>query len=87
MRVSVMIDRVYQALATTGADCPMEDVPALCPDLTWNQFFLAVDYLSRTGDVRVTPDVGRTYRIRACPRPLSAERVGEPGLRPCFAGV
>lgn len=87
MRVSVMIDRVYQALASTGVDCSMEDVPALCPDLTWNQIFLAVDYLSRTGDVHVTPDAGRTYRVRACPRHLPDARVGEPGLLGCLTGA
>ncbi|MCP9443339.1 MAG: hypothetical protein NNA20_12195 [Nitrospira sp.] len=65
MVVSHIIEQVQQALEQTGTDCPMEDVVDLCPDLTWNQVFLAIDYLSRTGQVRVTLDQNRTYRVRA----------------------
>ena len=45
--------------------CPLEEVMDLCPELTWNQVFLAIDYLSRTGRVRVTMDVGRSYTVQA----------------------
>ena len=64
MAVSAIIARVHDALARLGTDCSMEDIPALCPELTWNQVFLAIDYLSRTGQVRVTIDPDRTYRVR-----------------------
>ncbi|MCP9448176.1 MAG: hypothetical protein NNA22_11500 [Nitrospira sp.] len=59
------IDRVRRGLEQLGTDCAMEEVVGLCPDLTWNQVFLAIDYLSRTGQVRVTLDKNRTYRVRA----------------------
>jgi hypothetical protein len=65
MAVSTIISRVHSALEKLGTDCPMEDVVSLCPELTWNQVFLAIDYLSRTGQIRVTPDVGRTHRVEA----------------------
>jgi hypothetical protein len=65
MAVLAVIDQVRVALEQFGADCPMEDVVGLCPDLTWNQVFLAIDYLSRTGEVRVTLDSGRTYKVEA----------------------
>ena len=65
MAISAIIARVHDALGHLDADCSMEDVPALCPELTWNQVFLAIDYLSRTGQVRVTLDPDRTYRVRA----------------------
>ena len=65
MLVSAMIDRVQDALDNLGTECPIEEVAALCPDLTWNQVFLAIDYLSRTGQVRVLLDSGRTYRVQA----------------------
>ncbi|MCS6289077.1 MAG: hypothetical protein H8K10_08900 [Nitrospira sp.] len=64
MIVSTPIERVQDALAPVGADCPIEEIAGLCPDLTWNQVFLAVDYLSRTGQVRVTRDAGRMYRVQ-----------------------
>ena len=41
----------------------MEEVASLCPDLTWNQVFLAIDYLSRTGQVCVMMDSEKTYRV------------------------
>lgn len=64
MTVSAIITRVHDALEQLSTDCSMEDVPGLCPELTWNQVFLAIDYLSRTGQVRVTLDPDRTYRVR-----------------------
>ena len=67
MAVSTTITHVYEALEQLGTDCALEEVAGLCPELTWNQVFLAIDYLSRTGQVRVTLDPDRTYRVRACP--------------------
>lgn len=68
MAVSATISRVQEALEDLGADCSMEEVTALCPELTWNQVFIAIDYLSRAGLVQVTLDPGRTYKVKACKR-------------------
>jgi hypothetical protein len=65
MPVSATISRVHSALEELGSDCPLEEIVGLCPELTWNQVFLAIDYLSRTGQIRVTLDSGRTYRVAA----------------------
>ncbi|MBH0192548.1 MAG: hypothetical protein HP492_12535 [Nitrospira sp.] len=65
MAVSTTISRVHTALEELGTDCSMEEIVGLCPELTWNQVFLAIDYLSRTGQIRVTLDSGRTYRVEA----------------------
>ena len=67
MRVSEIIDRVHRALEEFGASCSMEEVVGLCPDLTWNQVYLAIDYLNKTGKVRVTLDPDRTYSVQAYP--------------------
>lgn len=67
MLVSVIITRVHAALAQLGRDCAIEDVVGLCPDLTWNQVSLAMDYLIQTGQVCLTPDPNRTYRVRIHP--------------------
>lgn len=64
MQVSAIIDRVYGALEKFGTSCSMEEVVGLCPDLTWNQVYLAVDYLSKTGKVAVTLDPDRTYTVK-----------------------
>ena len=65
------IDQVRERLEQRGTACPLEEVMELCPELTWNQIFLAIDYLSRTGEVRVMMDVGRTYTVQAY-RPVAA---------------
>ncbi len=65
MDVAEAISRVQSALENLGTDCPMEEVAGLCPELTWNQVFLAVDHLSRTGKVRMTLAQGRSYMVQA----------------------
>lgn len=65
------IDQVRERLEQHGTACPLEEVMELCPALTWNQVFLAIDYLSRTGQVRVMMDVGKTYTVQAY-RPVAA---------------
>ena len=74
MQVSAIIDRVYGALEQFGTTCSMEEVVGLCPDLTWNQVYLAIDYLNKTGKVSVTLDPDRTYAVRVYP---SADEVSQ----------
>jgi hypothetical protein len=77
MTMSAVADLVRSRLEQLGTDYPLEEVVGLCPELTWNQVFLAIDYLSRTGHVRITLDTGRTYRVQAH-RPLGGEPVSMP---------
>ncbi|MDF0676030.1 MAG: hypothetical protein P0120_17110 [Nitrospira sp.] len=65
MELGAAIARVHSALEQLGIDCSMEELVTLCPELTWNQAFLAIDYLSRSGQIRVTRDDDRTYRVQA----------------------
>jgi hypothetical protein len=78
MVVSAIVERVRGALKNLEVDCPMEEVVGLCPELTWNQVFLAIDYLSRVGEVQVLLDSGRTYRVKALHR--------RAGSRFCLSG-
>lgn len=61
----VQIDRVLTVLQQHGTRCPFELIAGLCPGLTNDQGFLAIDYLCRTGQVCLTPDINRTYWVRA----------------------
>lgn len=65
MTVSAIVARVHGVLEQLGTDCSLEEVVSLCPELTWNQVFLAIDDLSRSGQIRVTRNGDRTYRVRA----------------------
>jgi hypothetical protein len=64
MDTTTLIDRVKITLEEVGKDCPLEEMMDLCPDLTWNQMFLAIDDLSRRGEVQVTMEADRTYRVQ-----------------------
>jgi hypothetical protein len=59
------IDQVLTALQQQGKRCPVEEVVELCSDLTGDQVFLAIDYVTRTGLVCQTLDANRTSWIRA----------------------
>lgn len=44
--------------------CELDDLELRLPDLTWNQVFLEIDHLSRTGQVRVTAKGQGVYTVR-----------------------
>lgn len=64
MDTTTLIGRVKVTLEQVGTDCPLEEMMDLCPDLTWNQMFLAIDDLSRRGEVQLTMEADRTYRVQ-----------------------
>jgi hypothetical protein len=45
-----VIDMLHRARA-----CDLEEVTRQCTNLTWNQVFLAVDRLSRSGEIVLMP--------------------------------
>ena len=53
-----VIDLVQQARA-----CDLEEITRLCTNLTWNQVFLAVDGLSRSGELRLVPRGRGLYTV------------------------
>lgn len=58
------IDRVRNVLEQLGRDCPLKEVVDLCPEFTWYQVVLAIDHLSREGQVQVMLEAGGTYTVR-----------------------
>ena len=53
-----VIDILHKAYA-----CNLEEVTRQCPNLTWNQVFLAVDRLSRSGEIMLVPRGRGTYTV------------------------
>ena len=43
--------------------CDMEDLLEACPSYTWNQVFLEVDRLSRTGELRLFSNRAGKYTV------------------------
>ena len=46
-------NQILDILARSNG-CLLEDILRDCPALTWNQVFLELDQLSRTGEVRLS---------------------------------
>ena len=51
---TVVEDRVIDILQKVQV-CDLEEVTSQCTGFTWNQVFLAIDQLSRTGEIRLMP--------------------------------
>ena len=62
-QLGTVADRIIDAVHCAPG-CQLDDLVLSLPGLTWNQVFLEVDRLSRTGQVRVTAMGKGTYAIR-----------------------
>ena len=52
-QLGTVTDRILDAVHGAPG-CQLDELVLSVPDLTWNQVFLEVDRLSRTGQVRMT---------------------------------
>lgn len=59
-------DQVIDIVRRASA-CDLEEITRQCPNLTWNQVFLAVDRLSRSGKVKLTPSGRGAYTLTFLP--------------------
>ena len=50
-------------IAAQSPSCDLEEVTRQCPNLTWNQVFLAVDRLSRSGELMLLPRGRGLYTV------------------------
>ena len=57
-----LADRILDAVHRAPG-CQLDELVLSVPELTWNQVFLEVDRLSRTGQVRMTAMGQGTYTI------------------------
>ena len=55
-------DQVIEVMLHTRT-CDLEEVMRQCTNLTWNQVFLAVDRLSRSGEIMLLPRSRGTYTV------------------------
>ncbi|MBA5865309.1 MAG: hypothetical protein GDA67_01275 [Nitrospira sp. CR1.3] len=76
MTVAAIAERVRGVLEIKGADCPMDELVTLCPDLTWNQVFMAIDHLNRSGQIRLNLNRSRIYTVRVLQRSLPMNILG-----------
>jgi len=62
-QLGTVADRIPDAVHRAPG-CQLDELMLSVPELTWNQVFLEVDRLSRTGQVRITAMGKGTYAIR-----------------------
>jgi hypothetical protein len=63
LQQGTVADRILEAVRCAPG-CELDDLERRLPDFTWNQVFLAIDRLSRTGQVRVTAKGLGVYTVR-----------------------
>ena len=61
-QLGTLADRILAAV-DRAPGCQLDELVLSVPELTWNQVFLEVDRLSRTGQVRMTAMGKGTYTI------------------------
>jgi hypothetical protein len=61
-QLGTVADRILDAVHRAPG-CQLDDLVLRLPEFTWNQVFLEVDRLSRTGQVRMTAMGKGTYTI------------------------
>jgi hypothetical protein len=59
---SDITDQIFQMVKRRQV-CEMEDLVKACSSYTWNQVFLEVDRLSRTGELRLLSNRAGVYTI------------------------
>lgn len=69
-------DRILKAVRRAPG-CELDDLELRLPDLTWNQIFLEIDRMSRTGQVRLMAKGLGVYTIRL-PAKESSSRPKQP---------
>ena len=55
-------DRIFKAVQEAPG-CQLDHLAVSLPDVTWNQVFLEVDRMSRTGQIRVEPKGNGDYTL------------------------
>lgn len=69
------LDEIILEMVEQTPDCDMEEVAARCPQATWNQVFLALDDLSRAGQVTIRRQGPGRYMIGLAPQRPSRSQV------------
>ena len=60
---SILLKKVEQ-----NPDCDVEELVAHCPEATWNQVFLTLDHLSRSGRVTLRQQGPGRYKVGLTPQ-------------------
>jgi hypothetical protein len=71
MTTQLIDDRVLEVIVRSPG-CTLEDIMLACPDLTWNQVFIAIDHLTREGALMLKPKGRGVYTLHLSNKALYA---------------
>lgn len=57
-------DRQVLEVIVRSPESMLDDIALECPNLSWNQFFIAIDRLSREGTLKLTPRGRGVYAVQ-----------------------
>ncbi len=73
MDQATTVSRLLTLLGCLESKCKMDSVIELFPDMTWSDVVLAIDELSRSGDLILTRDEKREYWVQPAHVPAQAQ--------------
>lgn len=59
----VQIDQVFAKLQQHNLSCSHENIQALCPELTGDQIYVVIEYLTGAGRIYQTPQAGNSLSV------------------------
>ena len=82
MQVQQSADRQVLEVIVRSPGTALDDIVLECPDLTWNQVFIAIDRLSRDGALKLTPKGHGLYTVHLSNDALEAAQYQIPTKSP-----
>lgn len=75
MVIAQDLGAVILGMVEQRQECDMEELTSHCPQATWNQVFLALDKLSREGQVALRQQGPGRYKIGPAPQGPAGGRI------------
>jgi len=69
------LNAILLEMVERNPDCDVDELAVHCPQATWNQVFLTLDNLSRSGKVSLRQQGSGRYKVELAPQRQARSRV------------
>ena len=69
------LNTILLEMVERNPDCDVDELAVHCPQATWNQVFLTLDNLSRSGKVSLRQQGPGRYKVELAPQRQARSRV------------
>lgn len=69
------LSAILLEIVEQNPDCDVDEVAARCPQATWNQVFLTLDHLCRSGQVSIRQQGPGRYKVDLAPQRQVGSRI------------